>query len=54
MNDSRNIVPKKCVLFLTGARMAQSFSTRPWCIGPEFDSRISHPCFDFFSFRVAK
>ena len=22
--------------------------------GPEFDSRISHPCFDFFPFRVAK
>ena len=22
--------------------------------GPEFDSRISHPCFDFFRFRVAK
>ena len=22
--------------------------------GPEFDSRISHPCFNFFPFRVAK
>ena len=22
--------------------------------GPEFDSRISHPCFDLFPFRVAK
>ena len=22
--------------------------------GPEFDSRISHPCFDFFPFCVAK
>ena len=22
--------------------------------GPEFDSRISHPCFDSFPFRVAK
>ena len=21
--------------------------------GPEFDSRISHPCFDSFPFRVA-
>ena len=22
--------------------------------GPEFDSQISHPCFDFFPFRVDK
>ena len=37
-----------------GARMAQSVIVRGLgARDPEFDSRISHPCFDFFPFCVA-
>ena len=32
------------------SRLVRGFGAR----GPEFDSRISHLCFDFFPFRVAK
>ena len=34
--------------------MAQSLVRGLGARGLEFDSRISHPCFDFFPFRVAK
>ena len=51
----REILFLKISSFLSGARMAQSVSTRPW--SKEVVSsipRFSHPCFDFFPFRVAK
>ena len=41
----------------SNARVAQLVSARPWCINyhldPEFDPRISHPCFDFFPFSLS-
>ena len=54
---------KKHRLQFTVARMEQGSKEQGWhsrlvrdlgARGPEFDSRISHPCFDFFPFRVAK
>ena len=53
MDDSRNIVLKNVSLFNKQgwhSRLVRGIGAR----GPEFDSRISHPCFDFFPFRVAK
>ena len=54
MDDSRSIVPKNEFLAISGqkwhSRLVRGLGAR----GREFDSRVSHPCFDFVPFRVAK